>query len=222
MTSLSTPVPRPVRLRPALSLLVAAMVLACLPAVAADADAGAAGGAGPGRQGWSYGLQVGWSLAKATGEDDANGVTLESDWVDDLVGGLRLGRAARDDLIWGLEAVVWGEEAAPFDLTAFWVLGTVTWFPAAGGAFVRGGAGLGGLSLEYDAIGPDDVSRTEGGLGLGVGAGYEWRFDGQLAVNAAWDLHWLDVGAVSYLSGLRTTVHSLTLGLTWYVGAATE
>ena len=168
------------------------------------------------RDGWMYGLNLGWGWARAEAVEAGNPEPLESDWTDDLTGGLRVAFAPGEQLAYGLDFSGWTDKAGQLDETVFWILVQGHWFPRGQGFFVRGGAGLGTVNVTYR--GPQVlVSRSKGGFAFGLGAGYEVRFSDTFALGVAYDYRQVDVSAIETLEDVTTRIHGVTLNLNWYM-----
>jgi len=174
-----------------------------------------AGGFSHTRDGWVYGLNLGWGWAKAEANDRSTNSTLESEWEDDFTGGFRVAFAPDDTYTYGLEFSGWSDPAAGLDETVFWFLVQGRYYPGGQGLFVNGGIGMGALNLSTTTVAAT-VSQTNGGFAWGVGAGYEFRVSPTLAVGVAYDYRDVSVGEVSYFDDVSTAVQSATLAITWY------
>ena len=191
------------------ALVLAALVLTAVPGLAH------AGGYSHTRDGWVYGLNLGWGWAKSEANDTSTQSSLESDWEDDLTGGFRVAFAPDDTYTYGLEFSGGSDPAAGLDETVYWVLVQGRYYPGGQGFFVNGGVGMGALNLSTTTVAAT-VSQTNGGFAWGVGAGYEFRVSPTLAVGVAYDYHDVSVGQVSYFDDVSTAVQSATLAITWY------
>jgi opacity protein-like surface antigen len=191
-------------------LILAAMVLTIVPGLAA------AGGYSHTRDGWVYGLNVGWGWAQAEAKDTSTDSSIKSDWIDDFTGGFRVAFAPDDTYTYGLELSGWSEPAGGLDETVFWILLQGTWYPGGQGLFVHGGVGMGALNLSATTVAAT-VSQTNGGFAWGVGAGYEFRVSPTLALGLAYDYRDVSVGEVGYFDNVSTAIQSATLAVTWYM-----
>ncbi len=174
-----------------------------------------AGGFSHTRDGWVYGLNLGWGWAKAEANDRSTSSSLASEWEDDFTGGFRVAFAPDDTYTYGLEFSGWSDPAAGLDETVFWFLVQGRYYPGGQGLFVNGGIGMGALNLSTTTVAAT-VSQTNGGFAWGVGAGYEFRVSPTLAVGVAYDYRDVSVGEVSYFDDVSTAVQSATLAITWY------
>jgi opacity protein-like surface antigen len=192
------------------SLLLTALLLTAVPTLAQ------AGGYSHTRDGWVYGLNLGWGWAQAEANDTSTQSSLKSDWVDDFTGGFRVAFAPDDHWTYGLEFSGWSEPASALDETVFWFLAQLRYFPGGQGLFVNGGIGAGAINLSYTA--PQAmVSQTDGGFAWGLGAGYEFRISPTFALGIAYDYHRIAVGEVSYFDDVTTAVQGATIAATWYM-----
>ena len=182
------------------------------------------------REGFMIGLNLGGGTAEAKLEGDGFEVS-----GDDRVGGgagnFRLGYAISPKLVIGYESSAWlrEEEVSGFgsDLTSTTTLMVnavaLTWFPAEGGFFLRGGLGIGtyreklesgNLSLEFD----------DHGVGVSMALGYEFRLTRTFALGPQLDLAYVNIGEVEATDFEGDTVTAdvtfnyvnLTLLLNWY------
>lgn len=190
-------------------LLLAALLLVVVPGLAH------AGGYSHTRDGWVYGLNLGWGWAQAEAKDTSNGSAIKSDWTDDFTGGFRVAFAPDDTYTYGLEFSGWSEPASALDETVFWVLLQGRYYPGGQGFFVNGGLGMGALNLSATTV-VATVSQTNGGFAWGVGAGYEFRVSPTLAVGVAYDYRDVSVGEVSYFDDVSTAIQAATIAVTWY------
>ncbi len=175
-----------------------------------------AGGYSHTRDGWVYGLNLGWGWAQLDANDTSTQSSLQSDWIDDFTGGFRVAFAPDDTYTYGLDFSGWGGESpSGVDETIFWVLLQGTYHPGGQGFFVRGGIGAGALNLDY--TGPQAViSQSNGGFAWGVGLGYEFRVSPTLALGVAYDYRDVSVGEVSYFDDVATAIQAATFAVTWY------
>jgi len=168
------------------------------------------------RDGWVYGLNLGYGWARVAGRDVGNAVDVESEWSGDIAGGLRIGFCPNEQIAYGLDVSGWADYAGDFDTKVFEFLAQLHWFPSGQGFYVRGGAGLGSLGLTYRSP-QATVSQTKGGFTWGLGAGFEVRATPTLAIGLAYDYRRIDVGEVgAYFDDVDARVQSVTLSLSWY------
>lgn len=141
------------------------------------------------------------------------GVEDLSDREGSVTGNFRLGWAVRPDLVLGLESNGWTKtfEGTPGDLTWTYnvAAAALTWYPGAGGAYLRGGVGAGMVRAELES-GNLTISGDDTGIGLTGAAGYEWRLTRKFAMGPEVNVFWMDVdaGSANVLGG--------TLNFDWY------
>jgi len=169
------------------------------------------------RDGWIYGLNLGWGWAKAQGDDVGNNLKMDTGWADDFTGGLRVGFAGSEQFSYGLDFSGWSDYAYQTRVKTFRVLVTGTWYPKGQGFYIRGGIGGGSLNLSYTPVAYPKISQSKGGLALGAGAGWEVRVAPTVAIGLAYDYYWVDSGTISYLENVTTQVQGITFSLTWYL-----
>lgn len=165
------------------------------------------------RDGVVYGIDFGWGWTQA--QITENGTTLNSGWVDDLTGGLRVGFAPADNLVYGLEIGGWAEHTGLLDESIYWIQAAARYYPAGQGFWVKGGAGLGTLQIDY--VTPAAfISKSSSGLAWNAGLGYEMRIKPTLALGLIYDYHHVSVGEIVTLDDVKTAVQSIALAVTWY------
>ena len=213
----------PSRLRP---ILLAALVLA----LAAPALVPSALAMHPHpRESWTVGMGLGYS--------DGNfefGPDLDLDGGRSSTGispQVRFGRMLGQNFSIGLNYEGWvieGGEIQPdveerLRLSLQGVSLGLTWYPgnphtAAGGFFLRGGAGLGWGRLVYSTVEPDfeheqEAAVNETGLVLNAAIGYEFRVSRHFAFGASVNGNYLDIGKDIYDRGW---FFPATMNLNWY------
>ena len=154
----------------------AGVFVVCASAALAFASLARAGTYPNDRNGFMIGFGAGGgSSGIEDGDSRESGVT----------GNFRIGYAVQPDLVLAFEGNGWTKsETSPIgDLTVTFSTATaaLTWYPNAGGGFVRGGLGFGTASAEVD-FGGLKVSNDETGFGFLVAAGYEWRLTKKFAL----------------------------------------
>lgn len=165
------------------------------------------------RDGVVIGLDLGWGWTQAQVTDD--GTSLTSDWTDDLTGGFRVGFAPSDELVYGLEIGGWSEHTGLLDESVIWIQAAGRYFPTGQGLWLKAGAGLGSLKIDY--VSPAAIiSRSNSGLTWNLGLGYEMRVSPTLALGLGYDYRKVSVGEVLTLDDVETTVQSVTFAVTWY------
>jgi hypothetical protein len=155
------------------------------------------------RERWLVGFSLGGGSAEAQFDADGD-VLVSSDRTGGVGFGFRVGYAVRPDLVLGFEGNGWGRsdsETLPFvgdvDVTTTLTVAAVscTWYPGAGGFFVRGGLGGGTLGQEIEAGGLT-IEYDETGFGLHGAVGYEWRVTRTFAIGPQLDLAWMNIGEI--------------------------
>ncbi len=175
------------------------------------------------RTGFLIGFDLGGGSAQVDWEVDD--VTLSSDRESGGAGNFRIGYATRPDLAIALEATGWTRtydvEGTAFEVTtSFSVVGpSLTWYPEAGGFFVRGTIGSGRVRVEFSGDGISIVGEDHG-LGAAIAGGYEWRLTRRFALGVQADLGAIDVGEVTSEDGstsdLKVDFANLTAAFNWY------
>lgn len=157
------------------------------------------------RNGFMIGLSVGGGSQGVEDEDEREGSG---------TGNFRIGYAVRPDLVLHFEGTGWTKtfDSAFGDATWTFSTGTaaLTWYPNAGGGFLRGGVGVGTASLEIEDSGIK-VSADESGLGLVAAAGYEWRLTRKFALGPHGEFVWMDLGDVG-----TANMFGGSLDFNWY------
>jgi opacity protein-like surface antigen len=130
------------------------------------------------------------------------------------VGNFRIGYAVRQDLVIHFEGSAWTRtwDEGPAELTATLSTNTaaLTYYPPGSGLFLRGGIGFGTARFELEQNNVT-VSTDETGLGLLVGAGYEWRLTQKFALGPHVEFNYQkldDLESANVISGV--------LDLNWY------
>jgi len=136
------------------------------------------------RRGAILGLNLG--TGSSTLEYDAPNGHVKRTVDGGIAGGARLGYAFSDRLVLSLEAHGYGWDDGAASRNAGVGLLVATWYPGAGGFFLRAGVGGGRIAVHEPGIGWKD---RDGGAGT-VGLGYEWRVGPQFAMGLAADAAW--------------------------------
>jgi len=177
------------------------------------------------RNGFLIGFGVGGGSAEATFSNDGDSVS--SDRQGGGAGAFRIGFALRPDLTLALESSAWVHKETVVvlgeDVDATWSLSStvvgLTWYPQAGGFYLRGGLGLGRVALELEEGGLN-VTADDVGLGLLGGLGYEWRLTRKFALGPQLTAGFINLGEEE--TGDGTTLDSsfnfvnLELAFNWY------
>ena len=121
-------------------------------------------------------------------------------------GNARVGYALKPDLVLGVEFWGWAKTyqfststlPVPVEVKLAATTACVTYFPGAGGFFMRLGAGIAyGRVTQNPPPSVTDVPHLEEnrtGLAIDVAPGYEWRVSKRLALGAQGDIVYLGVG----------------------------
>ena len=152
------------------------------------------------RNGWlvGFGLGAGSAGVSGGGSRETGGAV-----------SLRLGYAFQPQFSLELDSNGWSKSQDGATLT-FTVTGAaLNYYPGAQGFVLRAGIGSGSGKLSASS-GNTNVSATESGLGILVGAGYEFRVRRTFAIGPQLDYGWisLDGGKLNYVNGC--------LGFNWY------
>ena len=130
------------------------------------------------------------------------------------IGDFRIGYAVRPDLVLAFEGDGWTKQftSGLGDVTWTFSTGTaaLTWFPGAGGGYLRGGVGVGVASAELKTGGLT-ISDDESGVGVAAAAGYEWRLTRKFALGPQAEFFWMDLdqlGSANMIGG--------SLNFDWY------
>jgi hypothetical protein len=118
----------------------------------------------------------------------------------------RAGYAIRPDLLVGVEFWGWAKEydiqtsdgAIPVDVRLTATSLAATFFPGAGGFFVRLGAGLAYGTIDASppaSVEAEAVSENDAGVAVVLAPGYEWRIASRFALGAQGDVVYLGLDA---------------------------
>ncbi len=175
------------------------------------------------RDGVVIGLNMGagwnWMNYSIPHEDDVS-LTQETDTEVDLTGGLTLGWARNDHLIFSIGVHGWKAR--------YWYLGDqlsvsttqfqadVSWFPRGEGFWLRAGVGPGNIS--FSAVIPRaNVTFQNWGWNYLGGAGYEFRVSDTAAIGLAYEYRHLGVGAFEGFEDTQISSHNALLSFRWYM-----
>lgn len=152
-------------------------------------------------------LGAGWGQAYV----DASGETVaETDAQLGAYWGFRVGTAMSEVVALSIDYFGYAsvdDEPAGFDRveSEAWLIGpSLNWYPGAGGLYLKGTVGWGGVDFRV-ANGDAAARATEEGLGLGAGIGYEIPLNPRLSLGAQADYVWMNVGDVTVADGLGGT-----------------
>jgi len=164
------------------------------------------------------GLNVGWGWARVEGAEQ--GASFITDHESALAGGLRLGWAKNEFLLYSLEFSGWDKNwdyyGTTNELTIFTGTVSLTWFPGGQGLFVRGGLGWGSLEVKFRTV-PQFTVFKEASWAFTVGLGYEWRLGEDFAIGAAYDFRYLPIGDFEIFTNVKGYNSNVTVNLNWYL-----
>jgi len=154
------------------------------------------------------GVLLGFNLGAGTAGVNFTGV--DSDREGGFAGGLRVGYAFTPELAVGLDGTFWSKEVDnetwSFDVGA----ASLTYYPGAGGFFVRGGVGVGTMEFKTESGGVT-FSASDDGFGFLLGTGYEWRLSQKFALGPEIDYSYAKVS-----DDISLNFVNFTAGLNWY------
>ncbi len=169
----------------------------------------------------NFNMGAGWSwLDFSIPNQEGETVNYETDTEADLAGGLSIGWARSDNLVFSLGVYGWkayywytGDQLSAsttqFDLD-------VCWFPRGEGFWLKAGAGPGNIS--FTAVAPQiNVTFQEWGWNYLAGAGYELRLSDTMAFGAAYEYRGLGVGAFKGLDDTVVSSHNALFSFRWYM-----
>ncbi len=169
----------------------------------------------------NFNMGAGWNWLNYS-VVDVNGdpISEETGTEVDLTGGLSVGWARSDNLVFSVGVAGWkaryyyrGDQFSA-STTQFQL--DVSWFPRGEGFWLRGGIGPGNIS--YSAVIPQiNVTFQEWGWNLMGGAGYEFRVANTAAVGFAYEYRHLGVGAFKGLDDTTISSHNALLSFRWYM-----
>jgi len=182
------------------------------------------------REAWSVGVGFGYSDGNFEFGPELDGVQGRS--TTGISPQVRFGRMLGQNFMLGLNYEGWVIEAGDVTqpdvdervrLSLQGVSLGLTWFPgdphtAAGGFFVRGGAGFGWGRFVVSLIEPDleqkqELAINETGLVLNTAVGYEFRVSRHFAAGASLNANYLDIGKDIFDRGW---FFPATFVLNWY------
>lgn len=177
------------------------------------------------RNGFLIGFGVGGGSAEVNFDND--GESVSSDRQGGGAGAFRIGFALRPDLTLALESSGWVHKETVVilgeDVDATWSLSStvagLTWYPQAGGFYLRGGLGIGRVALELED-GGFNFTADDTGLGLLGGLGYEWRLTQKFALGPQLTAGFINLGEEEADDGttLDTSFNfvNVELAFNWY------
>ena len=152
--------------------------------------------------------------------DDGEVISEETDTEVDLTGGITLGWARSDNLVFSIGVHGWKARywyyGNQFSVSTTQFQADVCWFPRGEGFWLRGGIGPGNIS--FTALVPAiNVTFQEWGWNLLGGAGYEFRVTDTTAIGFAYEYRNLGVGAFKGLDDTVISSHSALFSFRWYM-----
>ena len=160
-----------------------------------------------------------------------SGGTITSEREGGGAGNFRVGYAVKPSLALAFESNAWGKSenatilGTEFDFSyrvqvaAF----AATWYPNAGGLFLRGGLGIGTGKIEVKNQGASTEIK-DSGFGFLAAAGYEWRLTQKFALGPQVDFGYMSLGEVDATDDAGDPVRAdysvnyvnVSLGFNWY------
>ncbi len=168
-----------------------------------------------------FNIGAGWNwLDFSYREDDGTPVSDTTDTEVDLTGGLTLGWARSDHLVFSIGVHGWKARYYYFGNTlsasTTQFQADVSWFPRGEGFWLRGGVGPGNIS--FSTVTPRaNVTFQEWGWNWLGGAGYEFRIADTAAIGFAYEYKSLGVGAFQDLDDTVISSHNALLSFRWYM-----
>ena len=156
-------------------------------------------------------IRHGWLVGFGFGGGSA-GVSIPGESTDresGFAGSLRAGYAFTPEISLELNSNAWLKEQNGTTLTFSVAAAALNYYPGASGFVLRGGVGVGTVDVET-TFGSTTVTTSESGLGLTVGAAYEFRVTRRFAIGPQVDFGWTDQ------QDLNTNHINGGLGFTWY------
>jgi len=154
------------------------------------------------------GVLLGFNLGAGSGGVNDSG--FDSEREEGFGGNLRVGYAFTPQIAAGIEGSAWTREVDnetwSFNVTAL----ALTYYPGAGGFYVRGGVGVGSLEYGLDT-GVFTISARDDGFGCLVATGYEWRLTRRFALGPQFEYGY---GKIN--DDLSMNYWNVTAGLNWY------
>ena len=169
----------------------------------------------------NFNMGAGWNWLDFSVPDvDGNTVSATTDTEVDLTGGLYVGWARSDNLVFSVGVSGWKSRywylGDQFSVSTTQFQADVSWFPRGEGFWLRGGVGPGNIS--FTAVVPQiNVTFQEWGWDLVGGAGYEFRVADTAAIGFAYEYHNLGVGAFKGLDDTTISSHNALLSVRWYM-----
>lgn len=169
------------------------------------------------RKGFWIGFGFGYGSASASCDDCEGGEREGS-----LASSLRLGGTLNDRVLLGTEMNLWMKEDDIEDVTLWLgsITGTVTFYPKAGGFFLKGGAGWAFVDQDF-RVGTLAVTASKSGWGVLAGIGYDIRVGSNTSLSPCVNFTYGSVGDIGFedgatLGGWKHNVISVELGVTFH------
>jgi hypothetical protein len=155
------------------------------------------------REGWLVGFGVGGGSAAISADGSS------SDRQGGAAASFRVGYAFQPELSAELNSNGWSKEDAGLTTTFTVTTAAINYYPGAQGVVLRGGVGFGSTSISAKS-GGTTVTASESGLGLLVGAAYEFRLGRTFALGPQVEYSYMT------LSDFNANYVNLCLGFNWY------
>lgn len=153
------------------------------------------------RQGFFLGLGMGVGNA---------GFSTDPQRETGAAGSFRAGYAVSEQFGLGLESNAWRKDVEGVTFT-FNVAGPAVYFyPGSSGLVLRGGVGVGSIHASTSS-GSTTVSASDSGLGLTVGAGYEFRVARSFSLGPQLDFGWMSIDS----GGSSDSINYVNAGLSF-------
>lgn len=164
------------------------------------------------------GLVLGLNVGPAAGslEYDRFGSTVEQEMEDGSGGAVRLGWGVSDHVVLAVEGRGFQWEDGAEELDMHLALVTVTWHPACGGFFLRGGVGRSFVTANLAASHGADWGERESEAAL-IGLGYEWRLGRQFALGVALDAYGTELDDPPLFQATKLGAGLASVQLQWYL-----
>ncbi len=168
-----------------------------------------------------FNIGAGWNWMSGSLPDEEGTINSgETDTEVDLTGGLTLGWARSDNLVFSIGVHGWKARyyffGNSYSVSTTQFQADVSWFPRGEGFWLRGGIGPGNISFSAN-VPAINVTFQEWGWNLLGGAGYELRVSDSAAIGLAYEYRHLGVGAFQDLDDTKISSHNALLSVRWYM-----
>ena len=181
------------------------------------------------RDGWMFGVGIGYGESKITTGSSVGNFT--TDWQEGACPQLRFGRMLGRHLMVSVDQKGWldeqGVESSKVRVGIQNVTAALTVYPGnpetvTGGMYFRGGVGFANARLtvfqnSFIGAGPDSLDdgehRDEGGVGVTLGGGYEFRLSSALAAGIDVSANFQQIDSAIFE---KTWFFPAVLSLNWY------